>query len=500
MPFFNSFKAWILVLGTHGIKGVWFRACSIPLGSSWHLEFPLHNTLCPWPPPALTRTGRSPVSSTRSKPKWCRGAEPEPLTSSWARRARQPEEMCRGCHCGGLASLLLLLVLLLLGQNLGLLIKIPQDALSGTVGQSVLLPVSYRVNSSLLFPLSIVWKFGSSSQVISTCTVWNCSLDAWGTPTNCSAICYPHVTYQGRAAVFPENASLLLWDLQLSDSGVYSVTFQEQNLSRQITLAVHKQHGSTEHPDEGQNLGLLIEIPQDAVSGTVGQSMLLPVSYRINSSLLFPLSILWKFGSSSQVIVTCTAQNCSLDAWGTPTNCSAICYPHVTYQGRAAVFPENASLLLRDLQLNDSGVYSVTFQEQNLSRQITLAVHKQHGSTEHPDKGSEVEATPNYYTIGVCSLTGLLLLFLVLCTWWRGMVWKKMRTITQQQASNTADIHMENTVVGDMTTVYATIREDFEETKPRALPETLYTSISFPQYYSALALNSAGDRSAAEPR
>ncbi|XP_040555183.1 uncharacterized protein LOC771657 isoform X6 [Gallus gallus] len=250
----------------------------------------------------------------------------------------------------------------------------------------------------------------------------------------------------------------------------------------------------------GQNLGLLIEIPQDAVSGTVGQSMLLPVSYRINSSLLFPLSILWKFGSSSQVIVTCTAQNCSLDAWGTPTNCSAICYPHVTYQGRAAVFPENASLLLRDLQLNDSGVYSVTFQEQNLSRQITLAVHKQHGSTEHPDKGSEVEATPNYYTIGVCSLTGLLLLFLVLCTWWRGMVWKKMRTITQQQASNTADIHMENTVVGDMTTVYATIREDFEETKPRALPETLYTSISFPQYYSALALNSAGDRSAAEPR
>lgn len=118
MPFFNSFKAWILVLGTHGIKGVWFRACSIPLGSSWHLEFPLHNTLCPWPPPALTRTGRSPVSSTRSKPKWCRGAEPEPLTSSRAGRARQPEEMCRGRRCGGLASLLLLVVLLLLGESL----------------------------------------------------------------------------------------------------------------------------------------------------------------------------------------------------------------------------------------------------------------------------------------------------------------------------------------------------------------------------------------------
>ena len=88
------------------------------LGSSCHLGFPLHNTQCPWPPPALTRTGRSPVSPTSSKPKWCRGAEPEPLTSSRAGRARQPEEMCRGRRCGGLASLLLLLVvLLLLGES-----------------------------------------------------------------------------------------------------------------------------------------------------------------------------------------------------------------------------------------------------------------------------------------------------------------------------------------------------------------------------------------------
>ncbi|XP_031450230.1 uncharacterized protein LOC116229708 [Phasianus colchicus] len=245
----------------------------------------------------------------------------------------------------------------------------------------------------------------------------------------------------------------------------------------------------------GQNLALLIEIPQDAVNGTVGQSVLLPVSYRVNSSFPFPLSIQWKFGNSSQVLITCTVLNCSLDAEGAPEKCSAQYFPHIPYRHRIEVFPENASLLLRDLQLSDSGVYSIAFQQQMQSGQISLAVHKQHVSTGHPDKDTKAQDISRYYTIGVCSLIGLFLLLLVLCIWWRGALWKKMRTITQQQASNTEDIHMENTMVGDMATIYATVGEDFEETKPRASPETLYTSINFPQLPSALA-----PKFAAEPR
>ncbi|XP_021261903.1 uncharacterized protein LOC110403217 isoform X3 [Numida meleagris] len=324
-------------LGAQGVKAVWFRPCSLPLGSA-----------CPWDPPGtwdspctsrsarglpspLTYTGRSPVSPTRSELSGCRGAEPELLTSSWATRARQPQEMCCGQRCWGLGSLLLLLLLLLLGQN----------------------------------------------------------------------------------------------------------------------------------------LGLLIDIPQDVVSGTVGQSVLLPVSYRVNSSLCFPMSILWKLGNSPQVIITCTVQNCSLDAEGAPKKCSAVCFPLATYRNRIEVFPENASLLLRDLQLSDSGVYSVTFQQQNQIRWITLVVHNQHVPPEHHDEGAARQ---------------------------------KMRTTTQQQASNTEDIHMETTAVGDVATIYATVGENLEETKPRALPETVYTSVTFPQVPSALAPNRAGDRFAAEPR
>ncbi|OXB75954.1 UNVERIFIED_CONTAM: hypothetical protein H355_012922 [Colinus virginianus] len=215
----------------------------------------------------------------------------------------------------------------------------------------------------------------------------------------------------------------------------------------------------------GQSLALLIEIPQDVVSGTVGQSVLLPVSYRVNSSLRFPVSIRWKFGNGRQVIITtCSVQNCSLDASGAPSKCSALYFPHAKYRDRVEVFPENASLLLWDLQLSDSGLYSVTFTQQNQSRRITLAVHKEPVSSEHLDE-----------------------------------VWqKKMGTTTQQQASNTEDIY--NTMAGDVVTIYARIGEDMEETKPRALPDTLYASVTFPHLPSALAPNLAGDRAAAEQR
>ncbi|KFV03686.1 hypothetical protein N340_09306, partial [Tauraco erythrolophus] len=107
----------------------------------------------------------------------------------------------------------------------------------------------------------------------------------------------------------------------------------------------------------GRNLGFEIEIHQDLVNGTVGQSVLLPVSYRSASG--FPVSILWRFGNNSDML-SCSVQNCSLGAGGVPSNCSANCFFRTTYDGRAEFFPHNGSLLLRDLRLSDSGVYSVT--------------------------------------------------------------------------------------------------------------------------------------------
>ncbi|KFR14178.1 hypothetical protein N306_12046, partial [Opisthocomus hoazin] len=109
----------------------------------------------------------------------------------------------------------------------------------------------------------------------------------------------------------------------------------------------------------GGSLGVLVEIHRDSVNGTVGHSVLLPISYRFDAAPRFPVSITWRFHGSSDVLVTGTLLNCSLGAGGAPSSCFAKCFSNA-YRGRAQLFPENGSLLLQDLQLNDSRVYAVT--------------------------------------------------------------------------------------------------------------------------------------------
>ncbi|KFZ51601.1 hypothetical protein N321_03221, partial [Antrostomus carolinensis] len=109
----------------------------------------------------------------------------------------------------------------------------------------------------------------------------------------------------------------------------------------------------------GRNLGVLVKIHQDSVNGTVGRSVLLPVSYRFPGAPCFPLSILWTFGNSSDMLMTSTVSSCSLGAGGVPTSCSAQSLLHPMYHGHVEFFPENGSLLLHNPQLQDSGVYNI---------------------------------------------------------------------------------------------------------------------------------------------
>ena len=171
------------------MKGVWFRPCSLPLGSSCHLGFPHTTRSARGLPSALTRTGRSPVSPTRSEPERRRRAEPEPLTSSWARRARQPQEMCRGRRCWGLGSLLLLL--LLLGESrlgslqaaagAGLAVK-PRAGIGrvaagrGAVGDGVLRAPGAEIGAEWLLSCLLLLcrpKPGSSHRHPAGCRQWH---------------------------------------------------------------------------------------------------------------------------------------------------------------------------------------------------------------------------------------------------------------------------------------------------------------------------------------
>ncbi|XP_049683419.1 uncharacterized protein LOC126050071 isoform X2 [Accipiter gentilis] len=146
-------------------------------------------------------------------------------------------------------------ILMLVGGNLAILVKIHENSINGTEGQSVLLRVSYRFHSDPQYPMKIVWNSGNMQDNLVTCSVLKCSLGARGVPGICSAQIFYHPTYRNRIKLFPENGTLLLSDLQPSDSRVYSVTFQASHQTFHINLTVHEQCSTPEHPHECTELG-----------------------------------------------------------------------------------------------------------------------------------------------------------------------------------------------------------------------------------------------------
>ncbi|KAM6057072.1 uncharacterized protein LJ206_015267 isoform 2-T2 [Theristicus caerulescens] len=230
----------------------------------------------------------------------------------------------------------------------------------------------------------------------------------------------------------------------------------------------------------GGNLAVIVKIHQESIDGTVGQSVLLPVSYRFSAASRFPVSVIWRFANSQDPFIACALQNCSLGAGGEPSNCSTTCFTHAAYRGRTELFLENGSLLLRDLQLNDSGVYRVGFRHLQQTWPVTLTVHEQRSSTEHPGgAGTEKQGHIHYYVTGICSSVFLLLLFLLFCyIRRRGAAQQQKRRIIKQQVSSVEESHMESAAVRDTATIYARIGDNFEQPQLRTTPEVVYTSIT----------------------
>ncbi|NXL55062.1 HECAM protein, partial [Podilymbus podiceps] len=156
---------------------------------------------------------------------------------------------------------------------------------------------------------------------------------------------------------------------------------------------------------------------QDSINGTVGQAVLLPVSYRFGGAPRFPVPIQWTFSASRDPLISCTVLNCSLGAGGIPSSCSVRCFPHALYRSRVELFPENGSLLLRDLRLSDSGVYGISFTLSPPTRLINLTVHEPRFAPHHPGPepggGEGTAARVPCYVLGGCYCFILLLLQLL---------------------------------------------------------------------------------------
>ncbi|XP_069723584.1 uncharacterized protein [Phaenicophaeus curvirostris] len=243
----------------------------------------------------------------------------------------------------------------------------------------------------------------------------------------------------------------------------------------------------------GRNLGVLIEIHQDSVNGTVGQPALLPVSYRFDGAVLFAMSVSWTFSKSSNELATCTVKNCSLDAWGAPSTCSTECILQATHRDRAALFPLNGSLLLGDLRLSDGGVYTVIFvvtyqsrygtsKQKHHTRNVTLTVHEQRFSPERPGTTGTVQQDHiRDYAIGICSSASLLLLLLLFCyRRHRSAAQQQKRKITDRQQVSVVEEAPTESAGGAAVAIYASVGDSFEQPPPRPTPEVVYTSIISP--------------------
>ncbi|CAM4614990.1 unnamed protein product [Caretta caretta] len=221
-------------------------------------------------------------------------------------------------------------------------------------------------------------------------------------------------------------------------------------------------------PFLGFSHALLIDILQDSVNGTINHSVLLPVSYRLQEPFPFPLSIQWHFSNSPNPLTTYTVTNCSVSAEGIPIHCSGNNFIHSEYQGRTVFFPENASLLLQNLQLSDSGVYNITFKVPQQTRHITLTVSEPHFNHGNTGGGTGNEMNPPLVILLGLLITGglsfllLLLLLFFCCRWHKGAVQQRRTIIIKQQEKvpNHEESHMESSSPRTVSTIYARIGAD----------------------------------------
>ncbi|KYO45027.1 hypothetical protein Y1Q_0007338 [Alligator mississippiensis] len=177
-----------------------------------------------------------------------------------------------------------------------------------------------------------------------------------------------------------------------------------------------------------------IELHQDAINGTIGESVLLPVSYRLQIPFHNPLPFSWNF----------------------------INIPHIL-----------------SLQLNDSGVYSVIFMGGKQSRNITLTVSVPRLDNRSPESNisSEDTAVLPSYQIGIIAGGSVGLLFLVLPLFcyksYRGAVQlQKNQTVRQEQVQNPEECNMGSSL--NIQSIYMNFNTSQEYTVTRTEPQTKY--------------------------
>uniref|UniRef100_UPI00398E3719 cell adhesion molecule CEACAM5-like isoform X5 n=1 Tax=Pristiophorus japonicus TaxID=55135 RepID=UPI00398E3719 len=190
----------------------------------------------------------------------------------------------------------------------GLTIQTENSRINVTVGDNAFFSVLPSVPT-----INITWNFGTAL------------IGQWTT-----RIPIINDKYRTRVEYFPQNGSLLLMSVTVSDSGEYTVTMLTGDAGQaKATITLHVLV---------ELQGLTIQTENSRINVTVGHNVFFSVLSSVPT-----ISITWNFGTTL------------IGQWTTGT-------PIINdkYRTRVEYFPQNGSLLLMSVTVSDSGEYTVT--------------------------------------------------------------------------------------------------------------------------------------------
>ncbi|XP_068105049.1 carcinoembryonic antigen-related cell adhesion molecule 3-like isoform X2 [Hyperolius riggenbachi] len=208
--------------------------------------------------------------------------------------------------------------------------------------------------------------------------VFNCTIDSQGFPTWSTAETTVYPKYTERVKFYELNGSLLLHNVQDTDSGLYTIQLSIglYTIKERISMWVHPEKMSS-----GPIFGDKIKVYRNIVNVTRGQSVLLPVDYTLAKQVSM-YTIEWMIRNSP--ILFSKVFNCTIDSQGFPTWSTAETTVYPKYTERVKFYELNGSLLLHNVQDTDSGLYTIQLSIglYTIKERISMWVHPEKRSSD----------------------------------------------------------------------------------------------------------------------
>ncbi|KAF7236201.1 Hyaluronan and proteoglycan link protein 2 [Varanus komodoensis] len=168
----------------------------------------------------------------------------------------------------------------------------------------------------------------------------------------------------------------------------------------------------------GPAAALLLTVPEPVIFVSAGNTALLPASLNLSTSVPDYFQVRWHFVTGSQLVLILKADNC-MGQNGTQhwrDLCEISTEKTVGYRHRAALSSKDVTLVLQDMEVEDSGIYRITLLALGVKLSACINLTVTNVEVDIP-VFSVMEASGRDYTMSNAirlSFAGLILCLLVL--------------------------------------------------------------------------------------